>query len=165
MASTEAAHHYHFDITMTCGGCSGAVDRVLKKTDGMRPKPPPHTSGLPLFWFCFFLCMIFTGVLIFFYPLFSSLLCQPSPFLPTTHACTFHLHLHLHLYATFYTPPLTKTSTHKKQASPPTPSTSKPRPRTSTPIPSPLTPCSRRSRRRARRSRLPRLMGWGWVFE
>lgn len=35
MASTEAAHHYHFDITMSCGGCSGAVDRVLKKTDGL----------------------------------------------------------------------------------------------------------------------------------
>ncbi|CAF9926549.1 MAG: Cytosolic copper metallochaperone [Alectoria fallacina] len=35
MASTEAAHHYHFDITMTCGGCSGAVDRVLKKTEGL----------------------------------------------------------------------------------------------------------------------------------
>lgn len=35
MASSETAHHYHFDITMTCGGCSGAVDRVLKKTDGL----------------------------------------------------------------------------------------------------------------------------------
>ncbi|CAD6591435.1 MAG: Cytosolic copper metallochaperone [Alectoria sarmentosa] len=38
MASTEAAaaaHHYHFDITMTCGGCSGAVNRVLKKTEGL----------------------------------------------------------------------------------------------------------------------------------
>ena len=28
------AHHYKFDVTMTCGGCSGAVDRVLKKMDG-----------------------------------------------------------------------------------------------------------------------------------
>ncbi|KAL9136227.1 MAG: hypothetical protein Q9175_002575 [Cornicularia normoerica] len=35
MASAEAAHHYHFDITMTCSGCSGAVERVLKKTDGL----------------------------------------------------------------------------------------------------------------------------------
>ncbi|KAM0795064.1 hypothetical protein BDR22DRAFT_814174 [Usnea florida] len=34
-ATPQAAHHYHFDITMTCGGCSGAVDRVLKKTDGL----------------------------------------------------------------------------------------------------------------------------------
>ncbi|EQK98214.1 hypothetical protein G6O67_005792 [Ophiocordyceps sinensis] len=24
-------HTYDFDITMTCGGCSGAIDRVLKK--------------------------------------------------------------------------------------------------------------------------------------
>ncbi|KAF4443726.1 Heavy metal-associated domain HMA [Fusarium albosuccineum] len=26
-----ATHTYEFEITMTCGGCSGAVDRVLKK--------------------------------------------------------------------------------------------------------------------------------------
>ena len=26
------AHHYHFDVTMSCTGCSGAIDRVLKKT-------------------------------------------------------------------------------------------------------------------------------------
>ena len=31
----EAAHHYHFSIAMSCGGCSGAVDRVLKKTEGL----------------------------------------------------------------------------------------------------------------------------------
>ncbi|PHH60783.1 hypothetical protein CDD81_1180 [Ophiocordyceps australis] len=24
-------HTYEFNVTMTCGGCSGAVDRVLKK--------------------------------------------------------------------------------------------------------------------------------------
>lgn len=29
-----AEHKYDFEITMTCGGCSGAVDRVLKKLDG-----------------------------------------------------------------------------------------------------------------------------------
>ncbi|KAH6604896.1 antioxidant and metal homeostasis factor [Trichoderma cornu-damae] len=28
-------HTYEFDITMTCGGCSGAIDRVLKKLDGV----------------------------------------------------------------------------------------------------------------------------------
>lgn len=27
-------HHYKFNITMTCGGCSGAVERVLKRLDG-----------------------------------------------------------------------------------------------------------------------------------
>lgn len=27
-------HKYDFEITMTCGGCSGAVDRVLKKLEG-----------------------------------------------------------------------------------------------------------------------------------
>lgn len=27
-------HHYKFNVKMTCGGCSGAVDRVLKKTEG-----------------------------------------------------------------------------------------------------------------------------------
>ncbi|KAI5456364.1 hypothetical protein BGZ63DRAFT_429022 [Mariannaea sp. PMI_226] len=29
------SHTYEFNITMTCGGCSGAVDRVLKKLDGV----------------------------------------------------------------------------------------------------------------------------------
>ncbi|MCJ1279137.1 hypothetical protein MMC21_006961 [Puttea exsequens] len=35
MAQPTPAHHYKFDITMTCSGCSGAVERVLKKTDGL----------------------------------------------------------------------------------------------------------------------------------
>ena len=35
-----ADHTYNFNITMTCGGCSGAVERVLKKLDG-NPSPPP----------------------------------------------------------------------------------------------------------------------------
>ena len=34
MADVEAPHHYKFNIKMTCSGCSGAVDRVLKKTEG-----------------------------------------------------------------------------------------------------------------------------------
>jgi len=33
------SHTYNFNITMTCGGCSGAVERVLKKLDG---KPASH---------------------------------------------------------------------------------------------------------------------------
>ncbi|KAF4337890.1 antioxidant and metal homeostasis factor [Fusarium beomiforme] len=28
-------HTYEFNITMSCGGCSGAIDRVLKKLDGV----------------------------------------------------------------------------------------------------------------------------------
>jgi hypothetical protein len=32
-----AEHNYKFNITMTCGGCSGAVERVLKKLDGKLP--------------------------------------------------------------------------------------------------------------------------------
>ncbi|KAL0946859.1 hypothetical protein HGRIS_013026 [Hohenbuehelia grisea] len=28
-------HTYKFDVKMTCSGCSGAVDRVLKKTEGV----------------------------------------------------------------------------------------------------------------------------------
>ncbi|KAF2142628.1 uncharacterized protein K452DRAFT_270438 [Aplosporella prunicola CBS 121167] len=35
-------HNYKFNITMTCGGCSGAVDRVLKKLDGVKS----HTVNL-----------------------------------------------------------------------------------------------------------------------
>ena len=30
-------HHYKFNVAMSCGGCSGAVERVLKKLDGMLP--------------------------------------------------------------------------------------------------------------------------------
>ncbi|ETN45674.1 uncharacterized protein HMPREF1541_09507 [Cyphellophora europaea CBS 101466] len=29
-------HNYKFNVTMTCGGCSGAVERVLKKMDGVK---------------------------------------------------------------------------------------------------------------------------------
>ena len=29
-----AEHHYKFDVKMSCGGCSGAIERVLKKLDG-----------------------------------------------------------------------------------------------------------------------------------
>ncbi|CAG7554830.1 unnamed protein product [Fusarium equiseti] len=28
-------HTYEFNIAMSCGGCSGAIDRVLKKLDGV----------------------------------------------------------------------------------------------------------------------------------
>ncbi|MCJ1352037.1 MAG: Cytosolic copper metallochaperone [Icmadophila ericetorum] len=35
MAETQAAHHYKFGVVMTCGGCSGAVERALKKLDGI----------------------------------------------------------------------------------------------------------------------------------
>ncbi|KAF1350856.1 putative iron/copper transporter Atx1 [Delphinella strobiligena] len=31
-----ADHTYKFNVTMTCGGCSGAVERVLKKLDGVK---------------------------------------------------------------------------------------------------------------------------------
>lgn len=27
-------HQYKFNVSMSCGGCSGAVERVLKKLDG-----------------------------------------------------------------------------------------------------------------------------------
>ena len=44
-----ADHTYNFNITMTCGGCSGAVERVLKKLDGepLRPcNPSPSLAFL-----------------------------------------------------------------------------------------------------------------------
>ncbi|KAK6456836.1 antioxidant and copper/iron homeostasis protein [Scheffersomyces xylosifermentans] len=30
-----SGHKYHFDVTMSCSGCSGAVNRVLTKLDGV----------------------------------------------------------------------------------------------------------------------------------
>ncbi|GAB7365205.1 hypothetical protein MBLNU230_g6291t1 [Neophaeotheca triangularis] len=31
-----AEHNYKFNVTMTCGGCSGAIERVLKKMEGVK---------------------------------------------------------------------------------------------------------------------------------
>ncbi|KAK5051435.1 hypothetical protein LTR84_003087 [Exophiala bonariae] len=31
-----SGHHYKFNVSMSCGGCSGAVERVLKKLDGVK---------------------------------------------------------------------------------------------------------------------------------
>ncbi|KAM0194257.1 hypothetical protein ACHAPA_005061 [Fusarium lateritium] len=28
-------HTYEFNVSMSCGGCSGAIDRVLKKLEGV----------------------------------------------------------------------------------------------------------------------------------
>lgn len=42
-----AEHNYKFNVTMTCAGCSGAVERVLKKLDGTITK-----SRIVLFVLC-----------------------------------------------------------------------------------------------------------------
>ena len=34
-------HTYEFNVTMTCGGCSGAINRVLTKLEG-KLSPWPH---------------------------------------------------------------------------------------------------------------------------
>jgi copper chaperone CopZ len=40
----EAGEHtYKFNVSMSCGGCSGAVDRVLKRLDGALPPSPTVT--------------------------------------------------------------------------------------------------------------------------
>ncbi|KAF2256413.1 putative iron/copper transporter Atx1 [Trematosphaeria pertusa] len=31
-----AEHTYKFNVAMSCGGCSGAIERVLKKLDGVK---------------------------------------------------------------------------------------------------------------------------------
>ncbi|KAA8571425.1 hypothetical protein MFRU_026g00380 [Monilinia fructicola] len=36
LVAEEGEHTYKFGITMSCSGCSGAVDRVLKKLDGVK---------------------------------------------------------------------------------------------------------------------------------
>lgn len=36
-------HHYEFNVKMACGGCSGAIERVLKKTEGT---PSAHSLNL-----------------------------------------------------------------------------------------------------------------------
>lgn len=46
MANVEAPHHYKFNIKMTCSGCSGAIDRVLKKTEGLQYSSPEHPAWI-----------------------------------------------------------------------------------------------------------------------
>ncbi|KAB8300870.1 hypothetical protein EYC80_002798 [Monilinia laxa] len=36
LIAENGEHTYKFGISMSCGGCSGAVDRVLKKLDGVK---------------------------------------------------------------------------------------------------------------------------------
>lgn len=33
-------HTYEFNVTMTCGGCSGAINRVLTKLEGKQHSLP-----------------------------------------------------------------------------------------------------------------------------
>jgi copper chaperone len=41
-------HKYKFNVTMACGGCSGAVERVIKKLEGkFADAPPPESNGWP----------------------------------------------------------------------------------------------------------------------
>lgn len=35
-APAGAEHKYLFNVSMSCGGCSGAVERVLKKLQGVK---------------------------------------------------------------------------------------------------------------------------------
>ena len=42
-----AEHKYVFNVSMSCGGCSGAVDRVLKKLEGTVSPFPSSTTYLP----------------------------------------------------------------------------------------------------------------------
>jgi copper chaperone CopZ len=46
----EDCKKYVFGVTMSCGGCSGAVARVLKKMEGwLYPPPPPRFSASELY--------------------------------------------------------------------------------------------------------------------
>lgn len=40
-------HTYKFNVTMSCGGCSGAINRVLGKLEGeLRNIPMPLTQTM-----------------------------------------------------------------------------------------------------------------------
>jgi copper chaperone len=43
-----STHTYKFNIGMSCGGCSGAVERVLKKLEGA--SFPPHMATHSMWW-------------------------------------------------------------------------------------------------------------------
>ena len=43
-------HTYKFNVAMSCGGCSGAIDRVLKRLDGtLHPATLLRPGGLLTF--------------------------------------------------------------------------------------------------------------------
>jgi copper chaperone len=44
MSDSNYKHVYKFDVTMTCGGCSGAVTRVLKKQNLRNLSDPEDTQ-------------------------------------------------------------------------------------------------------------------------
>ncbi|KAI4186975.1 MAG: hypothetical protein LQ346_005581 [Caloplaca aetnensis] len=44
--AAAAAHHYHFEVEMTCGGCSGAVNRVLGKMEGIQKYTADHNTKM-----------------------------------------------------------------------------------------------------------------------
>ncbi|KAL2815440.1 hypothetical protein BDW59DRAFT_153860 [Aspergillus cavernicola] len=33
---SDQDHEYKFNVSMSCGGCSGAIERVLKRLDGIK---------------------------------------------------------------------------------------------------------------------------------
>ncbi|KAJ4306767.1 Cytosolic copper metallochaperone [Collariella sp. IMI 366227] len=35
-AAAPAEHTYTFNVAMSCGGCSGAIERVLKRLEGVK---------------------------------------------------------------------------------------------------------------------------------
>ena len=44
--TTMSEHQYKFNISMSCGGCSGAVERVLKRLEGMLARLPWLTLSM-----------------------------------------------------------------------------------------------------------------------
>ncbi|KAJ5689760.1 heavy metal ion transporter [Penicillium macrosclerotiorum] len=36
MSDNGSDHEYKFNVSMSCGGCSGAVERVLKRLNGVK---------------------------------------------------------------------------------------------------------------------------------
>jgi copper chaperone len=43
-----AEHVYKFNVSMSCGGCSGAIERVLQRIDGQSSLPRPLSEAAPL---------------------------------------------------------------------------------------------------------------------
>lgn len=59
MASLSKQYHYEYDIAMSCGGCSGAIDRVLKRLQGRNSSVLHSILLSPLDVSLFFLCHLY----------------------------------------------------------------------------------------------------------
>lgn len=137
------AHTYKFNVTMSCGGCSGAINRVLGKLEGALSSPlsPPVSTTLQAaFWSrsAEYYVILFQALALYstFLPIYPSIPFYADISPDMDHALTKRLTVLLK------TQQVSRATTSRSRSK---------KPSLSQPLVSTTRPCSRRSRRRGRR--------------